>query len=307
MKNLLLAPSLLVVLLLQSCASPPNLIDPPISRNNAFWCNERYLDRYQNNIDPIHLNVSKEAYMYAIASSIALQKSGANKTGRQWFTAPARLQEIESIRDKKLNTGFEATSFKLMDKNDPNILKEIIIAFAGSNEPLDWWTNLTLRGRIHYALSRDYVQDVYAKYSSPNSVPLTVAGYSLGGGLALHAIKNKHTSGLVNKAYVFNTSPKTYSLDISRDDRVWATSVDNEALKGFRIFMRSLGASIAPDDQRAEGFNLILKNPIEGHFNYILTRSILHTADIALTEQDSKSVTEPLRILLNSNNSKCGA
>lgn len=293
--NKLLVSILLSGSVLQGCALPPKLITPPVTEELAFWCSDRYFEDRIDEIDEIHFSVSKESYIYALASSLVLQKID-DRAKIQWFSAPPRLQEIEGAWEKK-DTGFEATVFRLMDKHDPHKLQEIIVAFAGSNDKQDWWANLTPRGWKHYGQARDYLIRMHIKYAIPASVPLIVTGHSLGGGLALNSIKDEKTAHRVARAYVFNSSTKTYSWNISRDPKVWAASTSNEAMRLPRIVMRSLGARIAPEEQRAEGFNLISTNPIRSHFNYILTRSLLYVADLAYLSEDGISNNEPRQIL----------
>ncbi len=121
----------------------------------------------------------------------------------------------------------------------------------------------------------------------------------------MHTIKNDDTKELVDRAYIFNASPKTYSWDVSEDKRLWSASTHNEALRFFRIIMRSIGAKIAPKDQRSEEFNLILRDPIRHHFHFILTRAILHVADMTMSENGVLTDTEPLQILKLADESGC--
>ena len=80
--------------------------------------------------------------------------------------------------------------------------------------------------------------------------------------------------------------------------------------------MRQLGASLlpgvaeigAPASQRAENFYLLEANPVISHYRWVLTRNILHVADLALRgKPPTDAATEPLQILQASSFRSCQA
>ena len=212
------------------------------------------------------------------------------------------MQQKDVVYDPK--TGFSATTFLLYEEEGTSKPGELIIAFSGSNEAKDWWANLTPFGLKHYKRARLYFDEMVSRFDTENRLKVVVTGYSLGGGISLNVLKNKDTRDFVDKAVIFNSSTKSYSWDVRRDSKLWAASTKYEGLKLFRRFMRFLGASIAPDTQRAEGYNLSQKNLIEDHYNDVLTRSLLHVADYALGTE-STDETEPMKILQLTEHSEC--
>ena len=296
---------------LMGCQGATKHRDSSENLTDSLWCNQRYLTNNDSQFDDIHLNVAKETYIYAIASSIAIsnsnieiKKSHPNKLHgiENVFVSPARMQQKDVVYDSK--TGFSATTFWLYEEDGSNKPDELIIAFSGSNEVKDWWANLTPFGLKHYKKARLYFEEMVSKYDDENRLKVVVTGYSLGGGISLNVLKNKDTRDLVDKAVIFNSSTKSYSWDVRRDSKLWAASTKYEGMKLFRRFMRFLGASIAPDTQRAEGYNLSQKNLIEDHYNDVLTRSLLHVADYAMITEGVDE-TEPMKLLQLTEHSEC--
>ncbi|MCS6285094.1 MAG: hypothetical protein H8K08_06655 [Nitrospira sp.] len=297
-----LAVGMIVALTLAGCAS--NNAIPYNESGDYVWCNKRYLFKNpkQPIVDKTHADVARDGYIYAVAAALALQKD--DEEGRKhWFEQPKRLKLVNEPPREKY--GFEVKAFELYIDENQSRLKEIVVAFVGSNDAADWfWTNL-LFDQSQYEHARNYVKRIKSQY--PNT-PLVVTGISLGGGLAVHVTKDDDTKKMVKAAWAFNPSPKTYA-DGKTDDRIWVGAVDGEILSSLRSAwwrwwpgVNNIGA---PADQKAEGYNLIEANSAYSHFRWVLPRNLLHIADWAIDPNGSTATTEPLEILRHSSFAAC--
>lgn len=275
-----------------------------------FWCNERYLKVENKPFGFKHLEVAKRGYIYSLASSLVLQKEN-NEGFSHSYKAPARLVLVEKL--DRHYSGFEASTFKLYSPDDLTNLKEIIIAFTGSNDSADWITTNLFFSQSQYRLARQYVISIAQRFPGKR---LVVTGTSLGGGLAVHVTKHKDTSSLVSETWAFNPSPKNYVND-DIDDRIWLASTNGEALKTMRSpWMRwwpGVSNIGSPESQTAENYYLISSNLAYAHFRWVITRNMLFAADLAvLKEKECKAaaecssvLTEPLEILKKSHFEAC--
>ncbi len=285
---------LVSVLTLGGCTS----IDYPKYECGKIWGAERVVK--DGDFHPKYLTASKRGYIYALAGALILQKD--NKEGREHYFAPLdRLHGIDGLYVNDKATGFEATTFELFEDNKSQVPHEVVIAFAGSNDPKDWIQNFSPLSATQYQQAVDYVKRVKA-ISRYASIPLTVTGYSLGGALAVHVTKNPKTSGDVNEAWAFNPSPKIYS-DGNSDEKIWLAAHRGEVLSITRTapFRILPGVSFigATDEHTVDDFYLIKTNQIYGHYRWVLPIQMLHVADFALLK-DGGSVsgtTEPFEIL----------
>ena len=213
---------------------------------------------------------------------------------------------LTRLRQQDAASGFEASSFEVTDPVNPKHLREIVIAFAGSNDDSDWRTNFYF-DKTQYGQAIAYVQRISALYPG---VPIAITGYSLGGALAVHVTKNTATAHLIYAAWVFNPSPKTWA-DSSINPKIWQAATSDDILKIARLqifhFLPGVANVGAPINQRAENYYLIESNPVHAHFRWALARNILHSADLALWKQsiDKTATTEALEILQRSRFKAC--
>lgn len=277
---------------------------PAAQASTAFWCNERFLDPAARPFDARHLKVAQRGYLYAMAAALALQKNNAE--GRAYhFATPARLREVD--RPRRDRSGFEVSSFELLDAPGGQV-KELVIAFSGSNDDADWdYTNFGDDTR-QYTLARRYLQKM-AMRPEYRTVRLVVTGFSLGGALAVHVTKHAETRRLVAETWAFNPSPKTW-VGNQTDRRIWLAATASDGLAPLRQIGTSLlpgvGLIGAPASQRAENFYLLEANPVISHYRWVLTRNLLHVADLAQRiEQASDAPTEALGILQASSFRSC--
>ncbi|MBK7685559.1 MAG: DUF2974 domain-containing protein [Rhodocyclaceae bacterium] len=274
----------------------------------SIWCNERYLPKLDARgavINSLHQTVAAKGYLYALLGAYALQQD--NREGQEhFFELPARAKSLPQLHQHDADSGFEASSFEIADTVNPKHLREIVIAFTGSNDDADWRTNFSL-DKTQYDQAVAYVQRISTKYPE---VPIAVTGYSLGGALAVHVTKNAATAHLIYAAWVFNPSPKTWA-DSSINPKIWQASTSDDILKFARLrifrFLPGVAAIGAPVNQRAENYYLIESNPVHAHFRWALARNILHSADLALWKLSNGEVgsSEPLEILQKSRFKAC--
>lgn len=289
----------LLLVLLSGCKSLPPTTDGP-----SIWCNVSYVTAGVFHNDA--LAIARGGYIYSLASSLALENDPP------WFRANNRLREVD--RKAHDRTDFLAKTFELMDVENPGGIDEIVIAYAGSDSWYDWiFVNLPFGGApAHYEQGRIYAKEIYNRYKERMGTvpPIVVTGASLGGGIAVHVTKHNDTRKLITKAWVFNSSPKTL-VDSTEDDRIWAASMKGEVLFPIRAWFRvarGLGGIGLVQGHSYHGYNLVHSNFVFQHYNYVLTRNLLHAADYALKIPHaipSQLRDEPIHTLQLSSDRNC--
>ncbi|MEZ7517275.1 cutinase family protein [Psychrobacter sp. NPDC078370] len=299
----------LALALLSSCSMIGSLTTSREAGN--FWCNERYLHDMKYppfpNETSKHLEIAEKGYIYALASTLVLQGQYPDDLSQEskdhFFQTPSYLEIYDW--PKSDTSGFEVGTFKLYETSDKTKLKEIIIAFTGSDQKRDWvFTNL-LFSKKQYKLAREYVTKIAE--ANPNTT-IVVAGYSLGAGLAVHVIKDPSTKKYISQAWAFNPSPKIYA-DGEEDEDIWLASTGNEMLKMVRspFFYKWPGVDNigAPKNQTADEYNRIKSWSIYSHYRWVLTRNMLWAADLSIYNRTKADMTEPLKIIKNSSFKSC--
>lgn len=289
----------LLLVLLSGCKSLPPTTDGP-----SIWCNVSYVTDGMFHTDA--LAIARGGYIYSLASSLALENDPA------WFRPNNRLREVG--RKAHDQTDFLAKTFELMDVENPGLIDEIVIAYAGSDSWYDWiFVNLPFGGAsAHYEQGRIYAKEIYSRYKERMGTvpPIVVTGASLGGGIAIHVIKHSDTRDIVTKAWVFNSSPKTL-VDSSEDDRIWAASMKGEVLHPIRAWFGvapGLGGIGLVKGHSYHGYYLVQSNFAFQHYNYVLTRNLLHAADYAMktsSATSSRLQDEPIHTLKLSSDRNC--
>lgn len=277
--------------------------------HGEIWCNYRY--RTTENWTDATGKAAVKGYMYALAAALVLQKEDPDDTEAKdhHFARPERLEVIDSPIRK--SSGFEVTTFKLK-KLYASEDDQIIIAFAGSNDRSDWIsTNLNPFGRAQYdeatAYARRMLQDPRVKGKQ-----VILTGISLGGGLAIHVLKNAELEPYISQVWALNPSPKIYSpqpATLAMRRKTWLGYSDGEILTwGRSSLMRWLirgSGPIEPAPNQTAVFNLIESNRIYAHFRWGIARQMLWIADYELTRQEKDAWTEPLYILQKSHFTAC--
>lgn len=256
------------------------------------WCDIRYLDTVKefNNFNPEgkkpmkRLQLSKSGYMYAVAAVLPLQNPLKDTDFN--FSKPKRLEEISDLREN-LRNGFDAMTFILNDEVGNPV--QTIISFGGSNQLRDYLLHNFWLFPVQYDSARAYVNKVF-EHPDTKGLPIIAVGISLGGGLAVHV---KKTDGRIQEAWAFNPSPRT-GVPSGEDSSIYLLANKYEILNRWN--REHLGATLEHTDTK---FELINSSSIYGHYRWVLTRQILHFADLALFYESGRSsdLTEPMEIL----------
>ncbi|MBU2122924.1 MAG: hypothetical protein KJ999_21100 [Gammaproteobacteria bacterium] len=258
------------------------------------WCDVRYLDTIEHYQDPSiagadfrkRLKLSEEGYIYAVAAVMPLQQD--NDETDFHFTKPTRLKEVVELR-RSLRNGFDAMTF-ILHKDETPI--QTIVSFGGSNQKRDYLLHNLWLFPVQFDDAREYVKEVAANPKTKD-LPIIAAGVSLGGGLAVHVKKQESTSKLITQAWAFNPSPRIDAHHL-RDENVYLLANQFEILN--KIGREHLGAT---PEHTAIDYRLIESSSIYAHYRWVLTRQILHFADLSLYFKSNRSpaLTEPMEIL----------
>lgn len=290
--------AVLVLVILNGCGT----LKYSEHEKGKVWCNDRYLNKLDTPFSKKYLDVAEKGYIYALAGALVLQ-GNSQEDKEHYFATPQRLVLVD--KPERDQSGFEVGTFKLYETAERITLKEIIIAFTGSNDSDDWlWTNL-LFSKKQYVQAEKYVQKIAQKYAGDRIV---VTGYSLGGGLAVHVAKNHLTKDYISEVWALNPSPKTNSNSL-KDDRIWLAAVEGEALSKMRWAIFRIWPGVydigAPESQTAVEFYLVQSTSIYAHFRWVLARNMLHVADLSIFNRTGAEKTEPLLILKGSHFQAC--
>lgn len=136
--------------------------------------------------------------------------------------------DIELLEDRPNDEiGFAYSVFRRRHAGQPD---EIIIAYRGTEDNRDWWHGnfLGRQNRRGDAVYRDW------RARTPADVRISVAGHSLGGGIALH-VSLRHPNV---DTYVFNASPRFWRGRERVTNRRHSIVEHGEALKIGRLFGR---------------------------------------------------------------------
>ncbi|WP_429952358.1 Mbeg1-like protein [Aeromonas veronii] len=294
-----MAPLFFIVISLSSCSLFPS----NMGREKGFvWCNARYLDltspayKNPNTVNPNNdkrFRLAYEGYIYALLGAVVLQKEQEHED--KHFNLPGYI-EVDSTRDDQ--SGFQASAFKVYANNDKTQIKEIVIAFRGTDQ---FWRDYSKHNLSpfpeQYKPAEDYVLDISSKYSDSKIV---VTGYSLGGGLAMHVLHNKRTTSKISQAWAFNSSPRT-GEKIKVDSRLFLISAKGEILDLPRRILREGPRSLgALDSHFSDDYNLVDASSIYLHSRWVLARQMLIFADMVYFEKSGRQssyISPPLEIL----------
>lgn len=277
----------------------------------AIWCNEPliYDPPDRRHFDKRHLDVARHGYIYALAGAHVLQGE-SDEDKHHFFGLPDRLKREGPTQDDP-STGFSVATYKLYKHKDDAKPEQIIIAFKGSDDRVDWIFANLLFDRRQYDQARAFTAMIYKEFPD---TPIIVTGYSLGGALAGHVTKHQDTKALIAQAWLFNPSPKLYTNN-KYDKRIWVGALRGEVLGPVRSkVMQALWPGInrigAPSNQDAQDYYLISSFTVGGHYRWVLARNILFVADYAHLQNpigpvDPARLNEPLDIIKLSNFKAC--
>lgn len=296
----------IMALVLSSCS----LIPKNYGKEEGFiWCNARYLDLTSplyKNPNTIHtdkdkrLRLAYEGYIYALLGAVVLQNE--QERVDKHLNLPDYI-EIDSSRDD--STGFQASAFKIYEDQKKTQLKEVVIAFRGTDQ---FWKDYS-KHNLHpspkqYNPAQNYVLEISDKYKGAK---LVVTGYSLGGGLAMHVLHNEKTSAKISQAWAFNSSPRT-GEKVKVDPRLFLLSAKGEILDLTRRILREGPKSLgALDENFSDDYDLVDASSAYLHSRWVLARQMLVFADMVYFEKSGRKhnyISPPLEILKIANTSQ---
>lgn len=270
-----------------------------------FWCGERFLPPMTNHFGANEENIAVKGYIYVLAAALALQQN--NDEGKaHWFITPKRMEVINP--PVTLPSGFKAITF-LIKPLDPSHEDEIVVAFTGSDQGIDWTRTNIMRSRSQFKDAENYILSL-ARSMKIKDKKIIVTGISLGGGLAVYVTKNDNTSKYIKQAWAINPSPVTFSNN-DIDNRIWLVYAEGEVLSFVRkalwlTYLRGIGNIGAPYHHTGKDFTLVKSNSVYAHFRWVITREVLFVADYAMTKRGTKLFeTEPYNILKRSSFQSC--
>lgn len=178
--------------------------------------------------------------------------------------------------------------------------REVVIGFAGTNDARDWFLqNMPPWTGEQFRMAREYVARIRAMPEF-EGMPLHVAGFSLGGGLAVHVAMHEDTRALVDDAWALNRSPRdglwstAENRQVAADADIFAIANAGEVLGDFRT-----RAGFAQCRRYSGGYVMVDSSSVWGHGRYVLARQVMHYADryLVATTQVPEGASRPLQAL----------
>ena len=166
------------------------------------------------------INVAKDYWVYAAISNNVYNDHIQIGLPKGWFRVDSSPFSL---------SGFYAETF--VKKQKAGSILEIVVAYRGTNDLVDWTTGNT--NNIQQGYANEYASKIIAKYNKLD-VPLKFTGHSLGGALAQNVANN-----LQRQAIVFDTSPMNGFNYGTSAESIVSIHEYAEALTLLRIFQRS--------------------------------------------------------------------
>ena len=159
---------------------------------------------------------------------------------------------------------------------------QIVVAYRGTDSPIDWRNNLALREPPQYRQALAHLRPLRAKYPQ---AAMTVAGHSLGGGIAMNM--SMRVPGV--EAVGFNMSPRVRFGRTTPYDTYRASLYEvGEFLTGVTRFPAAVAL---PDSVHYGNYNFLdyrffAFSPVPEHSIYEFTRAL---TVLAMTRGDAKA------------------
>jgi len=165
---------------------------------------------------------------------------------------------------------------KIVDKK----VVEVAVVYKGTDAPSlkDWKTNWFEPKQ--YAEAQAHFKELLNE-TELNGVPITVAGHSLGGGIALNVSLRHSTTERPIRTFTFNTSPRGFYKPINESVvKVERYLLDErgEFLGGARPFWHSKINKLGPLTYNFLDFTALYSKPFEEHSIYLFSRALLLVA-----------------------------
>jgi hypothetical protein len=222
-------------------------------------------------LPPRHREVARIAFPYAIMASNV-------------YREPAE-RPVYALPGWKLEKRFQSDSglaFEELQKIEGGRIVELAIVYKGTDSTswLDWKTNLSIWWQPkQYAEAHNRFLQLL-KEERYRSVPISVVGHSLGGGIALNVSLRHSTVERPIRAFVFNTSPRAFYQPIDLTVPVDRYLLDEKAefLWGGRLFWQTRIRNFLPLTYNFLSFNASVSKPISEHSIYLFSRALLMVA-----------------------------
>ena len=180
-----------------SCTQAPDpatlsVVAAPSAQSHAEWCNPRTLSPEQISTNRSH---AKEAAQYA---AYAILSNDAYGTSHEQIPLPPDWTRVKF----DFVGGETGLALAVFEKRTNGGLTEVVMSFRGTDDRLDWKTNLEPLHRVQMKPAETNFEALSARYEGSH-VRIVTTGHSLGGGLAMHI--SFHYPGV--DAVVFDASP----------------------------------------------------------------------------------------------------
>lgn len=241
--------------------------------------------------------LAARGYPYVLVGAYMLQLEGPSDLDLLPVDYLEERVDLRSPEDVDGTRGFRAGTF-IHTREDG--VRELVIGFTGSNDARDWLRHnmVPWRGE-QFRMAREYVARIHAMPEFAG-MPLHAAGFSLGGGLAVHVAMHEDTRDLVDDAWALNRSPRD-GIWITRESRRIAEGADVFAIANAGEFLGGFRGrrGFAQCRRFSAGYKLVDSSSLWGHGRYVLARQVMHHADryLVATDQVREGASRPLQAL----------
>lgn len=276
----------------QGCAVIDTItLNNTLGEDGKVWCNTRYHKPGTWLVNESVGEASQKGYIYGVASALALQsEDGPSKA--HWFKMPERLHII----DQQTHTlGFDRMTFLLHPLHDEEPV--VIIAFAGSNDSVDWFGANLFQSKTQYRQAYDYTLKMLED-ERVKGKKVVLVGTSLGGALALYTGWNKAIEKRISSIWAFNPSPLLHGA-VPNDESINKTWVVYAEKEGLALLRRNWIDKYQLKESQSISLSLVEANLWYSHYRWGVARQMLWVADYELTQRNTQTAawTEPLAIL----------
>ncbi len=161
-------------------------------------------------------------------------------------------------------------------------LVEVAVIYKGTDAMSlkDWKTNLSIWFEPKQYMEAQAHFKNLLNNPKLDGVPITVAGHSLGGGIALNVSLRHSTNERPIRTFTFNTSPRGFYSPINKSVRAERYVLDEkgEFLAGARPFWHSRIKKLKPLTYNFLDFTALYSKPFNEHSIYLFSRALLLVA-----------------------------
>lgn len=236
---------------------------------DSFGADRQYYQPWASSMHAQHpdtLKAIKSSFVYALMSSnVYRDPKDAHYRIPGWTPAYRYTSQTGLV-------------FEEWHKKEGGTIREIAVIFQGTDDWKDMAASLSPWFEPkQYAQAQRYVQALLQNPEYGN-IPITVAGHSLGGGIALNVSLRHSTKARPIHAFAFNMSPRAF---FGPYDGLPATRIlINERAEGLaalrRLWWRKVG-TYEPYPVNFLDFSMTVK-PLSEHSIYRLSRGLLLVA-----------------------------